>query len=217
MSFWRKLRHKDNPSLAPAPGHLVHLTLQGWEEDDNRDNLRTWHDAQGDVLSLAIAESTDQLPTFSDDITLQRWARGLAEREGAGLIEVRLATGILGATNSLIYKRLEKPAYIYTGMLFVPQHLHLWTISAKERGITGIREAIVTSDLMNAGKLTIQEYQRSWACDPYDPDYHGVDGNVLYFISDNEFYDERFPEHPLSKVRELLSTLPNVVQIGSMS
>jgi len=66
---------------------------------------------------------------------------------------------------------------------------------------------------MSAGELTIEEYKRSWAQDPYQPTYRGVNRSVLRFVSDADCYDERFSVHPLSKVRQVLAALPNSVQI----
>ena len=90
---------------------------------------------------------------------------------------------------------------------------HVWTIVDGERGMTGVREAIITTELMKAGKFTVDEYQRSWAQDPYDPDYREVDGSVLRFVSDDVCYDVRFPDHPLSKVRRVLAALPESVRV----
>jgi hypothetical protein len=89
----------------------------------------------------------------------------------------------------------------------------VWTVVAGEHGMTGVREAVITAELMNAGALTIASYQQSWAQDPYDPAYTGVDRSVLRFMSDDRKYDERFPAHPLSKVRRVLAVLPNAVLV----
>ncbi len=70
---------------------------------------------------------------------------------------------------------------------------------------------------MNSAKLTIEDYQHSWARDPYDHDYDGVDRSVLRFLSDDECYDERFPEHPLSRARRVLATLPGSIQIQTLN
>ena len=109
------------------------------------------------------------------------------------------------------------PAYVYTGMLisFAQGAWLLWTIVAGEHGTTGVREAVVTADLMNAGKLTMDDYKLHWAQDPYDPAHQGEDRRVLRFISDDESYDGQFPQHPLSKVRRLLAALPDYVQLDS--
>ena len=51
------------------------------------------------------------------------------------------------------------------------------------------------------------------AQDPYEPSYERVDRKVLRFMSDDEAYDEQFPDHPLTKVRRVLATLPGYVRI----
>ena len=81
--------------------------------------------------------------------------------------------------------------------------------------MTGVREAVVASNLMNAGKLTAEDYKRYWAEDPYEAAYRGVDRSVMRFMSDDESYDEQFPQHPLSKVRRVLAMLPNTMQFDS--
>jgi len=117
----------------------------------------------------------------------------------------------------LIYKRLEIPAYIYTGMAFVPlpSACAVLTLVAGELGTTGVREAVVTTELMNSGQLTLQGYESRWARDPFDEGYRGVDRSVLRFLSDDERYDDRFPDHPLSKIRGLFVRLPHLIELDA--
>jgi hypothetical protein len=84
----------------------------------------------------------------------------------------------------------------YEGLAFV------WTMVDGERGTTGLREATVTTELMRAGELTSESYPRAWH-DPYDPELSKVDRSCLRFISDDARYDDRFPDHPLTRVRQL--------------
>jgi hypothetical protein len=191
--------------------------MEGWTEEAPTDEMRTWRNSRGDVLCLAAADGSLELPSLSNIGALQKWCRAVAESNGAGLIEMQLDTGRLGATVAFIYKRLQMPAYVFTGMLLVPgdEVNPVWTVVSGERGMTGVREAIVTAQLMTTGKLTIEDYKRSWAQDPYDSTYRGVDRRVLRFVSDDESYDEQFPDHPLSKVRRILATLPSAVRIES--
>jgi hypothetical protein len=194
----------------------IELDMPGWVDAGMQDDMRGWSDGQGDFLSLVVTDESLGLPPLSDRVALQESFRGLAESRGAGLIEVVVSTdGPMGPTASLIYKRLEKPAYVYTGMLIVSnaRPSQVWTVVAVERGTTGVREAVIAGELIDAGKMTIEDYERSWAKDPYDPDYRGVDRSVLRFVSDDESYDERFPEHPLSRVRRILAALPNAVHV----
>jgi hypothetical protein len=213
MSWWK--RFWSQPPAGAERGRLddVVLTMPGWIESDSRPDMRVWRNDQGDALSIAALGGGDHLPSFGDTTGVQRWCRILAESRRAGLIEARVDSSPIGPLLRTISKRLNKPAYTYTGMLFVrdADGCRVWTISAMEQGTTGVREAIVTARLLQEGSLTIETYTHSWAQDPYDPEYDGVDSSNLRFVSDAEGYDEQFPDHPLSRVRRVLATLPAAV------
>jgi hypothetical protein len=197
------------------PRYWVRLNLPGWSEHTPTEDLRIWHDSEGDVLSLGISAKDVSPPEDCDEMTLRRWCRALAESRGGGLIEARAVTTWIGPSVSLIYKRLQEHACIYTGMLItsVQGRSLVWTIVKGERGTTGLRAAAVFATLLQAGKLTIDDFERRWAEDPYEPAYKGVDRSVLRNLADDESYDEKFPWHPLSKVRRLLAALPGNVQL----
>jgi hypothetical protein len=146
-------------------------------------------------------------------LEVRRWAREFAQSRGGGLIEVCT----IDRETRLIFKRLEMPAYYYIGVLVtcVKGVWPVWTTVACELGTTGVREAVVTATLMNEGKLRPEEYELRWGQDPYDPAYRGVDRSVLRFMSDDESYDQQFPQHPLSKVRRMLATLSRHVEYDS--
>lgn len=214
MSWWKRLWSGDEEPASSARRQPSSDYLEGWEAEQAEDGQRVWRDSEGSILSLTEApESNLGLPELSDEVALQEKFRRLAERQNGGLIEVRVLHESYGPTVSLIYKRLEKPAYVFTGMLCIPNQeaSQVWTVVAGERGTTGMREAVVTKELFDAGKLTIEDYKRSWARDPYDPEYRGVDRSVLRFVSDDESYDDRFPGHPLTKVRRMLARVRSSV------
>jgi hypothetical protein len=215
LDLWRRL-WRSRPSPGNERASQVRLAMPEWHyEGMLQGGMRAWRDDHGNVLSLVVAYHDLGLPPLSDEIALQHFARSHAESAGGGLIEVRVATGPLGPTFAMIYKRLLMPAYAYTGALFAlrAEPPQVWTIVAGECGTTGVREAIITAELFNAGSMTIDDYKRSWAKDPYDSEYHGVDRSVLRFVSDDESYDERFPQHPLTKVRQVLAALPTSIDI----
>jgi hypothetical protein len=200
ICFWRK-RFRVGRQL-----QLVRLNMKEWNEEAGSGDMRVWRNSHEDVLSLAVLNDRNGLPDLSNETAVRQWARSIAEGRAAGLIEMHVGAGVFG----LIYKRLVEPAHVFTGMLLMPygESCFVWTAVARECGITGAREAIVTYELLQAGKLTLHDYECSWAQDPYDASYRGVDRSALRFVSDDECYDERFPEHPLSKIRRILATLP---------
>lgn len=213
MRWWNDLWR----SLAKPPSEVlgcVCLALPEWTEDTSTKEMRLWRDIDGDVLSLANCSEPLTDSGRADEMKVRRWCREIAESRSGGLVEAhRLDNGI-----KFIYKRLDMPAYVYTGMLLtrLREVWLVWTTVAGERGTTGVREAVVAANLMNEGKLKPEEYELRWAQDPYEPAYRKVDKSVLRFMSDDESYDEQFPQHPLSKVRRILAALPSNVEYNSV-
>ena len=196
----------------------IRLTLPGWNEGVPDQDSRTWRDSDGDLLGLDVVAGIGY-PFGADEREQRRWCRELAEARGGGLIEVHAIDSGAGVSVRFIYKRMQvkTTGYTYTGMLVTPVEpgFSIWTIVAGERGTSGLREATVTASLLKAGKLRLEDYERCWFQDPYEPAYKGVDRIVLHSISDDETYDEQFPWHPLSKVRHVLALLPSAVQFDS--
>jgi hypothetical protein len=218
MPWWKHLWKDKAATSSSEHRDMAQLALEGWREGTPQGDLRVWRNSQDDVLSLAISDAASlRFPEVANEAALRQWSRECCEDRGAGLIEIRVGTGARGAIVGFISKRLVHPAYLFTGMLFMPHNdaIHVWTAVSGERGITGVREALITAELWNAGVLTPENFELCWAADPYDHTYHGVDRSVLRFVSDDPCYDERFPDHPLSKVRRLLDILPDSVTVGS--
>jgi hypothetical protein len=207
---WLKNLWRSSSKRATAGIGSVSLALAGWTEERAPNEIRAWHNIDGDILTLAHLQEV--LPNFeeADEVKVRKWSRDLAQSRGAGLVEAHK----LEHSFNLVYKRLVRPAYIYTGMLLtlVRGSWLVWTIVAGERGTTGIREAVVTATLISERKLKPEEYELRWAQDPYEPGYRSVERAVLRSISDDESYDDQFPLHPLSKVRHTLALLPSSVK-----
>ena len=209
-SWFGRRRHKDTEIKALL--RSVRLELAGWQEDIEQPACRVWRDAQDNILTLTVV--TDNLGGLltGDVVEVRRWARAIAENAGAGLIEARTIARAAGDGAALIYKSRRDFGFLFTGMLFwFGQISGVWTMMSRDSDMhAGNREATVSAELLNSSQLTRQEYERSWAQDPYDPTYTGVARNVLRCLSDSEQYDARFPDHPLSQIRKVLNQLPPV-------
>jgi hypothetical protein len=207
--FWRRSAKEGGELI-----RCVRLTLPGWNEDPHprREHMRMWRNSQNEALSLTIFAGTSPCVERGNELEVRRWARGVAQGKGAGLIEVR----IVDREIKFIFKELRRQVYYYTGVFLtrvsVKGEWPVWITTACELGTTGEREAIVSATLMTAGTLSPNEYELRWGQDPYEPSYVGVDRSVLRFMSDDESYDQQFPQHPLSKVRRILAMLSNHVE-----
>lgn len=212
MSWWSWLTRSGRASGPDVGERARQLQLAGWSLFRITEQSADWHDDVDDVLSLTLLDMRQSPELLADDVALKRHCRAVAEGRGAGLVDAKVVTGVQGRGYMLVYKKLRIPAFTFMGMLFLPatKGSWAWTVISGERGITGAREAIVTGLMLEAGTLTPESYEASWAQDPYDPQYRGVDRKTLRYMSDAEEYDQQFPDHPLSKVRRELRQLLSI-------
>ena len=70
---------------------------------------------------------------------------------------------------------------------------------SSEVGITGKRDSMIFNEMI--GKTVTYINMNGWAKDPYDDNYKK--GNLMN-ISEKREYDSRFPNHPLSVVRNFV-------------
>lgn len=232
VTFWRRSNgrlnargHAEIVSWLSQPSssmdtRRVALNIDGWSLDTRGSSPErsTWRDGDGDTITLTAAATAIAETITADVGELRTYCRQLAENHGAGLVEANAALGPLGPTVHLIYKKLEEPAFTFTGVQIIPllKASLIWSVVADEKGMTGVREAVVTSALMDQGKLTLETYKRSWSTDPYEPLYRGVDRSTLRYMSDDPSYDNQFPNQPLSKVRRVLRELLRQPDLGAV-
>jgi hypothetical protein len=207
MAWWSRIRFRaarDNALFDPDM-----LPMPDWSIFARDSSSAAWRDQSGDVITLTFTARRLLPDNLADDTAMQEHCRSVAEGQRAGLVEVAVASGAEGPCLTYIYKRLDKPAFKFFGVVTAPvRHgTWVWMIVAGERGTTGMREAVVTTRLLDDGTLTMESYEASWAKDPYDPNYSGVERSTLRYMSDGPEYDAEFPHHPLSKVRRELGRL----------
>ena len=87
----------------------------------------------------------------------------------------------------------------------------------------GVREAVVSAQLFEAGQLEIDFETVSdeggshpipgWFFDPYDPEFEDV---VLNSVSDDVKYDEMFPGHPLTELRRVFENVRGTTVVEAL-
>lgn len=196
----------------------VTFNTAGWHEheQDRAKDWMVWGNA-GDILSLAVVPSPRE--TFKP-MEREYWLQGAREMaKPGGIVSVDPRVVASRPAIEIIYKRIEATGYRYTGMLVVEFNGHWCQVTGVfgEKGMTGVREAVLTPGLLEGGQIKIRKYPfyrriftracgylEGWFVDPYDPKYGGV---VLRSVADREEYDEQFPDHPLTRLRSTLKTV----------
>jgi hypothetical protein len=189
--------------------------LSGWKLVEQRQEVTVWQDPEGDVLTLTRGVALD-FPELSDEDAVRRHCRELAESTNSGLIQADVVTAADEPAVMWVSKQHDGQNFVFTGMLVVApasETASAWMMVTREGSITGLREAVVTNMFMSQGEITqekLKSYMASFAHDPYDASYAGVDRQRLRFLSDDESYDRLLPQHPLSKLRRELRRLLTV-------
>jgi hypothetical protein len=186
-----------------------------WGHEIERSAHRVvWLHASGIPLSVDLVNGPLGLPLATNEHALRQACREIAELAGGAIISVDGVSIAERPATQLIYKCPEGHGYKFTGMLFLQLDGfgYVVVVAAGERGMTGGREAVVTTQLFKERKLTVESYKSGWFRDPYDP---GYTGRVLLSLSDDETYDVMFPGHPLSRIRSALVHLRSTIQVDN--
>ncbi|MER5461930.1 hypothetical protein ABT010_14810 [Streptomyces sp. NPDC002668] len=182
---------------------LLGVELPGYRPVDND----VWANDQGDVLSLHFFGLPPDLPASLDDGPALRAALArLTADAGGGLVEASVKRlGQLPALKQILKLPLPgQPAgQAFIGSFTVPRATcsTVVKIQAPERGMTGMREAMVMA------QVGTDKYFRPH---PYAPE---VQGGLPFHAADHVQWDAQFPDHPLTRVRRALDTLAEAVQV----
>jgi len=196
----------------------------GWHERQRSDTNVVWTSDEGDSLTVNTSAASG-VPPFSKLEAWRALCRGIAENRGGGVVSGEPFEEGPVPMFEFIYKREDGNGYLYGGQLFIPRQETVWVIgaSAREHGMTGTREALVTARLAEQGQLEMEPFPTrdatgagrnipNWFRDPYDPEYPG---RVLCSIADDEQYDALVPHHPLSRLRRTLRSVRHTLRFDS--
>lgn len=104
----------------------------------------------------------------------------------------------------------------YLGSITLPfcDFSYILKLQRLETGVMGLRSAVIFDELLKTGEVTIDveaEQMQSWMQDPYDP---LVTAPLARNRSEAEEYDARFPDHPLSRLRQALGQVQRTLKVG---
>ena len=175
-------------------------------EQPEENGRRLWRNDHGDIVVRTVTDMS--WPVTPLQAVFRIMVRENVKKRGAGLIEAVRREGERRAW--WIDKKRHGTGYVFFGMLFLPENggTVTWNAILSECGTTGVREAVVTQRLMKAKKLTAKNYEKTFGRDPYDDALQHEDPSLRRFLSDDEEWDEDFPDHPLTRMRRLMRELP---------
>lgn len=173
---------------------------------------QTWRDGNGDVMQVVTIELVPDLPAPLHDLAGLR--RGLAityARGGGALVECEAIEldGVPAVRQILKIKFPDQPhGLVFTGVLLAPKASGAVILKAQcpEYGTTGMRESMV---MARVGP------QQFFTPSPFAPDLdlQGM-GGLPSNVADRPEYDAQFPQHPLTRLRTLLTHIQATARIS---
>jgi hypothetical protein len=183
-----------------------------------KDGVRAWLCPTGDPLALYYFAVQPDIGADLDDLqALRAFFRASAAEVGFGIIEIeRCLIDGLKAVRTIYKVSQGVTGRGYLGGLTLPfeGYSFVLKVQCKERGMTGIRESVVSGLLMSEGVITLDTKTNkivNWLQDPYDPERRD---SMTMNRSEGEEYDEKFPDHPLSRARRILSHLQETTRVS---
>lgn len=133
------------------------------------------------------------------------------EQDNIGLIAVKNGTTVKNNRYVAIIKKMKVQQdvpvdqFVYMLNMNVEFNGKIKFINGSfvETGCTGIRESVILNSFANEYG-SMDEALKHWSFDPYD---ESIKTGFLMNTSEYEKFDKQFPEHPLSKCRELIESI----------
>ena len=193
-----KVKEEDEVTI-----NSLKLDLKDWKLGEENNDVLSWYNKYGDNFMLNFFPTEPDLSNDADIHSLRHFYRDIVSQSKGAVIEVekdRIKN--LPAIRTIFKFSQESTGFTYVASYTIPRENFSFVLRfvCPEHGMTGVRESIL---LIVAGKdgLVKEGTLQGWFSDPYDPEFKS---DVLSNIADDEKYDEKFPEHPLSRARSML-------------
>jgi len=189
---------------------------------------RIWVTPEQDVVLLNLYLDVPDIPASLDRLdSLRVGYRQMAADNNVALIEAEVVDAdSYRAILRIVRFHLESRAAVYIASLILPFRDFSFVLKAQceERGLTGMREAVVFADSMSAGVIDINPERESrgggmlnsddlmgWVSNPDGPSPRTEPPRS---IAEDEKYDAQFPDHPLSRAHRLIRHLQSTLVVA---
>ena len=193
--------------------HGLGIDDSGWKVAKETDTEISWTTASQEAVTLTINQGASEIVDPNNQKALQDAFRNEANHYKGGLVEVKTFTsggvecGLVTMKFRMSDFNPKADGFAYQMNAIIPTATgdYVLQVAAAETGTTGVREATVTVIDMAQRKISdIKEESAHFRRDPYDAKY---DADALYMISDDRQWDQSFPNHPLTRVRQMMDSI----------
>lgn len=167
-------------------------------------NVQVWRFSDGDGAGAYFFDLEPDLPKTSEFSDFHATLRGAARAAGAALVDFEIVTFAGTPAIRQILRVPQKPSGMtYLGAITLPfaKFSYVLKVQCEERGVTGIREAVLLAEALKNKTVSLSPDSPNPIQGDWDPDA--------------EKFDQRFPTHPLSRLRRHLRQLESCISIDN--
>lgn len=204
MSFFKKLFSKNENPIPTIDGVTFDTTdLELFEDEKER---RSWYTPANDGIALLHFPIRPDVPSEAKtEEDFRAFYEKILGDQKVGILDIELpqingvqCVWVVSKVNVQIEEQMEN-SLAFMGSLIIPFQTcsYVFKIQCLYTGLSGSRETIVWEMKYQEGQaISGEEF---------------VSSNIAY----EQKYDEMFPEHPLSRLRETYKKLIPTVRLGS--
>ncbi len=200
------------------PLELITFDDTDFESQGDIDGRRVWYSPANDGVGLyCFGVPPDIIYDLADMQAIRNFYRQTASKAGLAIIEVDTAMIENCKVIRTIIKVPQQPSGMtYLGSITLPfrDFSYVLKVQCAEQGVTGLREAVVLDQLIKSDTVTFLPEEgeiQGWMQDPYDP---AIQAPLMRNRSEAIEYDETFPDHPLSRARQVLNHIQKTMVIA---
>lgn len=190
----------------PGPEDLS-LDLPGWKLKQRDASSVVWSDDAGDILGVYFYDLAPDIGAPLEQLdALRACYRQSVSGAGGAIVQVDVSSiSDVSAVETVFKFPMQPTGMAYVGSFTVPFQSFSFVVKAQcaEHGITGMRDATVFA-MVNPEIDESTGEAIGWMRDPYDPEHSA---QLLSNQSDAPEWDEKFPDHPLSRCRRHLDAV----------
>ena len=198
MAFWNRFK----PGRPAPQRDWVSLVDAELVYERDAGHAHVWCFPDGDRVGVFFFNLEPDLPRLPDLAPFVSQLRDRTVASGARPVECEMdpIAGI-PALRQIVKIPQQPSGMTYVGSFTLPfaKFSYVIQVQCEERGMTGVREAALLEEAIAANEVTI---------DPESP--HPIPGT---WDPDSERYDERFPAHPLTRLRRHLRLVASSCQV----
>jgi hypothetical protein len=201
-----------------TPLDLVTFDTTGLEAQGDRENVRVWYSGAGDGVGLHYFPIPPDIDADLENVeSVRAFYRNSATQSGLAIIEVEVPTIQGCRCVRTMIKVPQKPhGMTYLGSLTLPfrDFSYVLKVACSEQGVTGVRDAVVFEKCIKDGTVSVSRKGRidGWMADPYDATVYAP---LMRNRAEAQEYDSQFPQHPLSRARQVLDRIQATVTLAT--